>query len=135
MEYKFRGLSIKNNKWLYGNYAEFINYLDGKSKPGIQIIKQVPSNMDRMISAFETELVEAINGTIGQYTGLKDENGVDIYDGDIIKYDKNVRVVHFKNGSFGYTSSLGDFVALKDTDLDWVVIGNIYEHKHLLKEE
>ena len=67
-----------------------------------------------------------------QFTGLKDKNGKEIYEGDIVGsklYDgtKKNYVVEFKDGSFvvGLTE-LGKWIE------DVIVIGNIYENPELL---
>ena len=97
-----------------------------------------------------TDIERYTNGVM-QYTNLKDKNGKEIYEGDIVEHGSCKTVVTFREGQFvGINKGQnGRFIFTKTVEkkfeLDaythenypykttWKIIGNIYENPELIK--
>lgn len=74
-----------------------------------------------------------------EYTGLKDAKGVDIYFDDIVELEGCKAIVKFDNTIFAlYLDPLDEDNWCEDWEADdlcrFEVIGNTYQHKHLLND-
>ena len=89
------------------------------------------------------EFSDSENFELMQYTGLEDKNGIEIYEGDILKYKfpydrrlKHVSLVKFieTEASFGLKDIYGNEIPLYRITANnyFEVVGNIYENPELL---
>jgi ribosomal protein L35AE/L33A len=128
-EIKFRAWDLID-KVMYYNVQNGISFDDGSV---YEFCKFLGTQFQTEGDYHEWELM--------QYTGLKDKNGKEIYEGDIVQYvDDDGSVINGQVEMFRYQWGLSDDYGfypfcyqIQTNRADYhEVIGNIYEHKNLL---
>lgn len=129
-EIKFRGKCMDKsiNEWLYGELTQDRDF-DGKH------VRIICKNKD---SKFWGMHIEVNVETVGQYTGLKDKTGKEIYEGDIIDDGEHIYDIRWDadEARFMAANTLSSvfWVPMGWYD-DFKVIGNIHETPELLEKE
>ena len=124
-EYKFRGKRIDNGEWVYGYY--FIEERDIEDGIIWRDIPQIQQRYGDHFQYFDVDLA-----TVGQYTGLHDKNGREIYEGDIVKDcdTGTIKTVLWHKSCFVLRDTKG-FYQWTYYENEHEVIGNIYDNPEL----
>ncbi|MBO4499174.1 MAG: hypothetical protein J5732_02845 [Bacteroidaceae bacterium] len=119
---KFRAQDIASNKWLYGDlryHSKDVCIFEQGGTKGEQVKPE----------------------TVGQFTGLKDKKGREIYEGDILgigALTKERLEVRFVRGVFAFlwNGSLDDEFPTGSPTHEWAeVIGNIHDNPEMIKHK
>ena len=118
---KFRGKRVDNGEWVYGDLLRI---------HGVPFIYPDPAPNG-------WNDYEVIPDTVGQFTGLLDKNGKEIYEGYIVEFGNRIQgrsKVVFDNGCFMAEAKNYETALTYRVSMHAMVIGNIYDNPEMLKQ-
>lgn len=152
---KFRGKRCDNGEWVYGYYARLKN--EFKEWHCIMTEKDASENYIKDCNGYNMLYTPVNHNTVGQFTGLYDKNGNEIYEEDILLWTrKNVHIegrplrdfadrceIFYDDDDcafrFKYKLDCGSCIGLLDfsddrADESYIeIIGNIHDNPELQK--
>ena len=147
---KFRGKQL-NGEWAYGDLLRIgggcIIYIGSKIETQTP---DIPKESNVAIELFDNDIAIVIPDTIGQFTGLIDRNGKEIYEGDAFTVNgKYPRVVLWDKTCWAlmpteyFHDEMFWVMNLQHPGIDWweefadkfEVIGNIHDNPELIPNQ
>lgn len=132
---KFRGKRLGNGEWVYGDLLHInggcLIYYGLQTK-----CELIEGKSDIAVEMGMDEIAPVDPDTVGQFTGMYDRNGKEIYEGDILRTSISKNGIGFVRWNIENAS----FVVQMKNSAQWYnlwrgyeVIGNIYDNPELLK--
>lgn len=131
---KFRALELDTGNWVYGGFVSIDGYAMIGGKPNLN------DPVTRYYIFQYGKRREVCEDTVGQFTGLLDKNGVEIYESDVVLDHVGVGVVEYNSRRSAFRVNYRDGTAkwfidytLKGERFSIKIIGNMHQNPELLK--
>lgn len=141
-EIKFRGKSIQTGEWVYGGYVKHQTHTLAPLYDPTREPKPVPEYQHLILKsgfsdwnmAKPLEMHEVKEETVGEFTGLRDKNGVEIFEGDIGFFShspQDIGAVQWVDAGLWFVKQDKTYYNMRSAEFQ--IIGNIHENSELLK--
>lgn len=128
---KFRGKRLDNKNWVYGYLVPVVN----RGATQMHIVTEIRGGS---IQGFAVD-----PETVGQYTGMHDKNGNEVYEGDIVRYrttderyTRNPRfstlIVHYEERSARFMAGGIYWDTLRPEIVE--IVGNSYDNPNVIHD-
>ncbi|MFT7376167.1 MAG: putative phage protein (TIGR01671 family) [Oceanospirillaceae bacterium] len=151
---KFRALNKETKVFVYGDLIKSQMFGREGEKLSSSLINETPLDVEDISTglgggrySFKATFVKVIDETVGQFIGLQDKQGVDIYKGDIVSDKDGLHYivdiggyfskVSVENGANYYQIGDDNYWAIEanpfDKETNFTIIGNIHQNPELIK--